>query len=46
MSVADLMYFATRCRSMAQREHDPRMRIALLHLALDYDNRAQLKLCL
>ena len=42
MSLADLMYFAVRCRTMAEHENDPRMRLALLRLAADYDNRASL----
>jgi hypothetical protein len=42
MSLADLMYFAMRCRTMAERENDPRMRLALMHMAVDYDNRASL----
>lgn len=43
MPLVDLVYFAKRCRMMAEREFDPRMRIALLHLAHDYDNRAALR---
>jgi hypothetical protein len=46
MSPTDLMYFAARCRSMAQREHDPRMRLALLQMAVGYDARKALKVSL
>ena len=40
MSLSDLMFFATRCRAMTEREYDHRMRAALLYMAQNYDHRA------